>query len=157
MKIVGCLFIFGILLGSCCDNQIINYTFKTTTLTRIDNCGESYFCYGRINKIKDMPKEHLKVEYHGVDGSMDAYLIFNSDSTITIIGTGGTFKPNLIHTSKIKFIRYMGFDGNYKLIDSIKKHYDNLDNVMRISDRLESEKKFYISKDSILKIKASYH
>jgi hypothetical protein len=157
MRSFLCFTIFGLLMASCCDEKVINYEFNSIAITRIDNCGESYICYGRIREIKDIPLENLKIEYYGFDGCMDAYLMFNSDSTVTIIGTSGSYKSHLVNSDKIKFIRYMGFDENFKLIDSIIKNYDTLDNVIRITDRLESEKNFYKKKKSILKITPTYN
>ncbi|MEK6482618.1 hypothetical protein WJR50_34140 [Catalinimonas sp. 4WD22] len=135
---------------SCSEKKFIYYEFDGVTITRIDEEAESYFYYGRCDDIQHCPDKFIWAEYHGLDGVMGGYLVFQKNRQVKFIRMydhfeeiGGNSPLYLFQFSEnIRFINWQ---------DSIKGNYNN---IIRIADVLNLEKTLNNRNNS--RVKATY-
>lgn len=80
------------LLGCKSKNRISHYCFDNTCFTKVNKTsGNTDFYYGKIINEENLPDHGVKCEYYGFSNGMQAYFLFQPDSTICIIPLMGTF------------------------------------------------------------------
>ena len=126
--------LFAFFALSCTkSNNYIYYSYGNTTITRIDEGTNIYFYYGRYEDV--LPRSYIRASYHGFDGLMSCYLIFNDNGIAEIVDMEGSFE--IINSEKkIKLIK---FNNNMDFIRWEKKIKLNHNNVIELSNVLKIE------------------
>ncbi|WP_126972904.1 hypothetical protein [Gynurincola endophyticus] len=119
---VNLFFIIVIIMFGCSDNKkLVYYNFNNIWLTRIDDGGNSKFFYGIVSDLSI--DENFNVDYFGINNGMQAYFIFDSDSSICIIPVMGEFKQ-IKKDDKFRVCNYTNLEF-ILLTDSISGNYKN--------------------------------
>ncbi len=142
-----------LLMMSCSsedDLKIIHYEYHGVVITRVNDYPKDFFYYGRFNDLDNLPKEYILSQFSGIDGLMDAYLIFRKDKTVEVRKIADDF-------TKIGTTSNLYLNENIENIDFI--HWsdstrNNLDNIVRVSDVIESERE--INKAGNSKVRVYY-
>ena len=137
------LSLFVIFLNSC-SKKVTSYQYKGTFVTRVDFSGEIFFYFGDNIKKRDR-LSYVKAKYSGFDGSVDAFLLFNTDGTVEVIRCGGGYFTQNKNAGRLIFFKDYENPVLSALIDSYDGNYRNL---IRISDVIEYEKKINLENNS---------
>lgn len=117
-------------LISCTEKQeIIQYSYKDITITRLNIENTTHFYYGKFDKKEEFPNEYIKVS--SFDGYIQGFLIFRESGLVEIIKTEGKFEK----IGEEKYLKVTIFDHNIDYInwnDKIKDNYNNIVEILNI-------------------------
>lgn len=130
-------------------NAVIHYTYNGITITRFDQDAASYFYYGSFSEGSDLPESYIEATYHGFDGSMSGYLVFQKDKSVILVST--TYFKQKGKSSGLFLKRYDNNPIYIKWINSIQHKYGN---IVEIADVTKLEKQQNLKNNS--KVKTLY-
>lgn len=134
-------FILTVTLASCCGTHIdTSYSYKDTTIVRIDRCGKTVFYYGEKGN-----SNQIWTEYSGINDGFKGYLQFEENGKVILLSGDGYFQSST-ETDTAVF--------EYKRISAIERP-EGKENVylVKLSTRYEREDNFNKS----TKVKATYN
>ncbi|WP_374175119.1 hypothetical protein [Flavobacterium tructae] len=138
-------------LGACSSEEsYIYYSYKKTTITRVDRGNRISFYYGKYKKDEPLPQSYIEETYSGFDGGMDAFLIVKDDGKVEIVPVGGLFKT--INSKDNLFLNE--FSSNLEYINWEKSVKGDYLNVCRVSNVLKVE--IRLNRENNSKVKAVY-
>jgi hypothetical protein len=130
MKKVLVTIMFFILISCSEKERFIHYSYNGVTITRIDNGNHISFYYGNFTDSDSLPKQSIAASYHGFDGIMDGYLVFNENKIVKIVPVADRFET-VIPSDSLKLEE---FDSNIKFVEWEDKFKGNYQNIYRLSN-----------------------
>jgi hypothetical protein len=141
--------IFYLFFCSCNKKRIIYYEYNGVCVTRIDDESESAFYYGKFQDESNLPTSYVKSTFAGLNGGMDAYLIFKPNYVEVYYSMN--YFENIGSNMNIKVINNPTSNTfNYNFDDKVRGKYDN---VCRVSDILVREQELNANNNSQVKVK----
>jgi hypothetical protein len=89
MHINGLRLLVFLALTGCTSRERSTYRYGDICVTRVDEPGHSYFYWGNSTDPTSPPS--VSVDYHEYGSSLDGYMVFNPDKSVTIIGVMGLY------------------------------------------------------------------
>lgn len=120
-------------------------------MTRVNDYPEDFFYYGKFESLDNLPNQYILSRFSGFDGFMDAYIIFNKDQTIEIIPVADEF----VAIGKITDLYLNNKMENIDFIHWTDSTKNNLDNILRVRDVIDLERRINLNGAS--KVKAVYN
>ncbi|RFP64389.1 hypothetical protein D0N36_14470 [Hymenobacter lapidiphilus] len=76
-------------LFGCSSRHQSSYRYGDICITRVDEPGHSYFYWGTSARSATAD---VSVDYHEYGSSLDGYMVFNPDKSVSVIGVLGYFQ-----------------------------------------------------------------
>lgn len=123
------------------DYRVTYYTYNGVTITRIDDAnGGYYLIYGRCNYFnKSKFAEYISGSSWGLDGFMDAYLIFLPDKRVKILRCEG-LSDYILKPYESQHLFLIDYGEPYKFDSLMNDAKKNKYGVINIISFLASEK-----------------
>lgn len=117
-------------LISCTEKQeIVQYSYKDITITRLNIENTAHFYYGKFDKKEELPNEYIKVS--SFDDYIQGFLIFRESGLVEIVKTVGKFEK----IGEEKNLKITIFEHNVDYINwnnKIKDNYNNITEILNI-------------------------